>query len=113
MAGGRQGIQTHVDTNHIACSFPIPQEVNTDAAPTRSTKAMDFFLRRKLVIFHFLPSTHPLDVFALGKDHQVPIALTNTAIAVLDGDMPAFLFGEIRVGKTEAYGTLEVVVNVR
>lgn len=67
---------------------------------------MDLFPRRKLVILHSCPSTDPLNILAFGKDCEVAVALTDTAIAVLDGDMPAFLFGEICMGEAEAYGAL-------
>lgn len=67
---------------------------------------MDFFPRRKFVARHLVPSTYPFNVFALGKDDEVAVSLTDTAIAVLDGDVPAFLLGQIRMGKLEAHGTL-------
>lgn len=52
---------------------------------------MHFLLSRKLVVSHLVPPTQPLNVFALCKDGQISVALTDTAVAVFDGEMPSFL----------------------
>lgn len=97
---------THIDTNHIARSFPLPQEIDADATPTVSTETVDLLPRRELVTFHLLPPAEPLNILSLRENRQIAVAFADTTIAVLDGEMPAFLSGQIRVGEAKAYGTL-------
>lgn len=69
---------------------------------------MDLLARRELVTLHFIPSTDPLDVFALRKNGQVPVAFTDTAITILHGEVPALLLGEIGVWEAKAHSTLVI-----
>lgn len=98
--------ETYVDTNHIACSFPLSQEIDADTTSTSSTKAVDFLARSKLVALHLLPAVDPLDDLALRKNGQVAISLTYTTVAVLDGKMPSFLLGQVRMREAKAYVAL-------
>ena len=58
-------------------------------------------LLSKPIILHLLPPAQPLDVFSLGVDGQIPIALTDGAVAAGDGDLTSGLRLERRMGDLE------------
>lgn len=98
--------ETRIDTDHIARSFPLSQEIDANAAPAFSAKSMDLFACRKRVILHVVPSTDPFNIFALRENRQITVAFTNTAVATLHWEMPTFLLYQVWMGEAEAHGTL-------
>lgn len=98
--------ETHIDTNHIARSFPLTQEIDANAAPAFSAKAVDLFPCGKLVTLHVVPPRDPFDILALREDGQITVALTDAAVATLHWQVPTFLLSQVWVGESEAHGTL-------